>query len=107
MVKHYYNVRNQINLFFNISDVFYFSVFSGRDILIEENSLLGDFCQYVQCGYKYLSDEIKRKARNSRLQTNLFDQFTLHMQGQKLLTERLIYTGQVADFTGVSLIKHT
>lgn len=30
---------------------YFFSVFSGRDIIVYENSILGEMCNIVQCGF--------------------------------------------------------
>lgn len=77
------------------SDIFYFAIFSGRDILIDQNSVLGDFCTYVQCGFPFITKELAQNT--SRRQIEHLDQIDKHMKGEILLTEKLLFPKHVSD----------
>jgi len=80
------------------SDLFYFAVFSGRDILIERLSLFGDFCTHIECGYPFLPEDLKTKYSSSSRLIDVLDEITEHMAGRIFLDQKLLLKGEPADF---------
>lgn len=38
---------------------YYFSVFTSREIIIEDNSIIGEMCNIITCGFPFVSDLVK------------------------------------------------
>jgi hypothetical protein len=38
------------------SAAYYFAAFTGRDIIISDNSIIGEMCHVINCGFPFVSD---------------------------------------------------
>lgn len=44
------------NLFFSFVAIYYFAAFTGRDIIIADNSIIGEMCRIITCGFPFASE---------------------------------------------------
>jgi hypothetical protein len=87
------------NLLIFFPAAFYFAAVTGRDIVITDNSVLGEMCNIVHCGFPFVSqlklafphihnDSALRSAENLR-----FGDFLKYMEGSKKVTTPLVRAG--------------
>jgi hypothetical protein len=87
------------NLVVFFPSVYYFAALTGRDLLIFDNSTIGEFCKVIHCGFplvsemseafpEYLSPEKLRSMKAVKV----FD-FRKHMDGSRSLDEYSLIRG--------------
>lgn len=80
------------------ADVFYFAIFTGRDILIEETSLLGDFCSQIRCGYPFRDRVIHDDDSSiTTVHINHLNEMTAFLRGEISITEQIVFSRGFQD----------
>ena len=72
---------------------YYFAALTGRDLLIFDNSVIGEFCKHIECGFPMVSKmsvaypELLGKKQLENMKSAKVYDFRKHMDGSKLLEE--------------------
>ena len=90
---------NQMILF---PSAYYFAALTGRDLLIFDNSVIGEFCKHIECGFPMVSKmsvaypELLGKKQLENMKSAKVYDFRKHMDGSKLLEEYSIIRARKA-----------
>jgi hypothetical protein len=79
--------------------VYYFAALTGRDLLIYDNSVIGEFCKIVHCGFPMVSEMsaaypeyLSPEKLHAMKAVKVFD-FRKHMDGSRTLDEYPLIRG--------------
>lgn len=80
-------------------DIFYFAVFDARDIFINRKSVMGDFCSNIQCGYPFMTEEMRKRYQSDSREIEGINEITDFMRGDDILKEHFLFNSLTCDAT--------
>lgn len=71
---------------------YYFALLTGRDILILDDSLIGEMCKVLQCGYPFYNDMklINKRVREEEVTGAGAWDFQRHFSGENIITAPVV-----------------